>query len=173
GQAYAPTLAASFRAHNVSPLIGLYLPFIESEYVNIQSPSPMGAIGLFQFLPKTGHRFGLTTPELLDVEKSADAAARYISQSLKLFNSDPMREALAVLAYNRGEQRVAQDLPLVITDQNQGCSICALTAASDRLDRYFQNENVHYVPMFFAAAIVGENPGAFGLKSQPLSSYAK
>src|ERR1700687_2923731 len=34
GQARAPTLIAAFKAHNLSPLIGLYIPWIESEYVN-------------------------------------------------------------------------------------------------------------------------------------------
>ncbi|MDT4897656.1 MAG: rane-bound lytic murein transglycosylase [Acidobacteriota bacterium] len=170
GQAQAPILISAFKAHGVSPLIGLYIPLIESEYVNLQAPNSVGAIGMFQFLPKTGERYGLNEQELLDVEKSADAAARYIANNLKQFKDDPMKEALAVLAYNRGEQKTASALQLVIDDQNKGCSICALVAASPRLDQTFQNENVHYVPNFFAAAIIGENPQAFGLQQQPLSS---
>lgn len=171
GQNHASTLISAFKARNVSPLIGLYIPLIESEYVNLQTPNSVGALGMFQFLPKTGERYGLAAQELLDVEKSADAAARYIANNLKQFKDDPMKEALAVLAYNRGEQKTASALQLVIDDQNKGCSICALVAASNRLDRTFQNENVHYVPNFFAAAIIGENPQAFGLQQQPLSSY--
>jgi membrane-bound lytic murein transglycosylase D len=171
GQLSAPTLISAFKAHGVSPLIGLYLPLIESEYVNSQAPNSVGAIGMFQFLPKTGQRYGLTEQELLDVEKSADAAARYITDGLKQFKDDPMKEALALLSYNRGRSQTAQALQLVIDDQNKRCSICALTAASSKLDQTFQNENVHYVPRFFAAAIIGENPQAFGLQQQPLSSY--
>lgn len=172
GRVYAPRIAATFKSRNVSPIIGLYIPFIESAYVNLESPNQVGAIGLFQFMPKTGMRYGLTPEELLDVDKSADAAARYILDSLQLFEGDSMKEALALLSYNRGGQKVVQDLQLALTDQNRRCSICALTAASDRLDQNFQNESVYYVPSFFAAAIVGENPRAFGLKSRPLSSYA-
>jgi hypothetical protein len=171
GQAVAPTLISAFKARNISPLIGLYLPLIESEYVNIESQNSMGAIGMFQFLPKTGERYGLSMQDLLSVEKSADAAARYITDSLKQFKDDPMREALALLSYNRGAPQTKQALKLVINDQNRVCSICALTAARSQLDPTFQNESVHYVPSFFAAAIVGENPQAFGLQSQPLSSY--
>jgi peptidoglycan lytic transglycosylase D len=171
GQANAPVLIAAFKAHNVSPLIGLYLPLIESEYVNLQSPNAAGATGMFQFLPKTGERYGLTGQELLDVEKAADAAARYIVDGLKQFKDDPMKEALALLSYNRGRAQTAQALKLVLDEQNKRCSICALTAASARLDQTFQNENVYYVPSFFAAAIIGENPQAFGLQQQPLSSY--
>jgi len=171
GEAQAPTLIAAFKARNVSPLIGLYLPWIESGYENIQSPNSMGAIGMFQFLPHTGQRYGLSPADLLDVEKSADAAARYIADSLAQFKDDPMKEALALLAYNRGGQRIARDLKTLINDENKNCSICALTANSSKLDPTFQNENVYYVPRFFAAAIIGENPQAFGLQMKALSSY--
>jgi hypothetical protein len=58
-----------------------------------------------------------------------------------------------------------------ITHQNKQCSICALTADRSKLDETFRYENVFYVPRFFAAAIMGENPQAFGLQMQPLSSY--
>lgn len=171
GRAQAPRLIAAFSARNVSPLIGLYLPWIESEYVNIQSPNTMGAVGMFQFLPKTGEHYGLSAQDLLDVDKSADAAARYITDSLATFKGDPMKEALAVLAYNRGAQRTARDLIVLLTDQNRQCSICALTADRSKLDETFRSESVFYVPLFFAAAIIGENPQAFGLQMQPLSSH--
>ena len=171
GHAQAPTLIAAFKARGVSPLIGLYIPWVESEYQNIQTPNSMGAIGMFQFLPKTGERFGLSPEDLLDVGKSANAAARYISDSLDQFKDDPMKEALALLAYNRGGQQTARDLKAFTNDENRRCSICALTANSTKLDPTFQSENVYYVPRFFAAAIIGENPAAFGLDSQPLSSH--
>ena len=173
GQALAPTLRGIFKAHNVSPLIGIYLPAIESEYINIQSANSAGAIGMFQFLPKTGAHFGLSADDLLNVEKSANAAARYIGLGLKQFDSDPMKEALAILAYNRGGSNVARDLAQLVNAQNGACSICALTEQRDKLDANFQNENVYYVPRFFAAAIIGENPEAFGLQIQPLSSISK
>jgi membrane-bound lytic murein transglycosylase D len=171
GQAQAPKLTAAFRARNVSPLIGLYIPWVESEYINIQSPNEMGAIGMFQFIPKTGEHFGLSAPELLDVDKSADAAARYILDSMETFKTDPMKEALALLAYNRGTQRVTRDLAFLLNDQNKQCSICALTADRSKLDETFRSESVFYVPRFLAAAIIGENPQAFGLQMQPLSSH--
>lgn len=171
GQTMAQMLTAIFKARNVSPLFGLYIPVIESEYTNIQSPNSMGAIGMFQFGPKTGASFGLSPAELLDVPKSADAAARYIAAGMKTFNDDPMKEALALLAYNRGGGKVTQDLAALVNEQNRACSICALTEQRDKLDTTFQNESVYYVPRFFAAAIVGENPQAFGLQTQPLSSF--
>jgi membrane-bound lytic murein transglycosylase D len=171
GQAQAPLLNSTFRARNLSPLYGLYLPWIESEYVNIPSGGPMGAIGVFQFLPTTGEHFGLSPEDLLDVGKSADAAARYIAQSLEVFKNDPMKEALALLAYNRGAQNTVRVLKVLVNDQNKRCSICALTSDRTKVDETFTPENTLYVPRFFAAAIIGENPQAFGLQTQPLSSY--
>lgn len=169
--AHAPTVMAPFRARNLSPLLGLYIPFVESEYVNIDSPNKMGAVGMFQFLPKTGERFGLSPLDLLDVAKSADAAAQYIAQSINFFKNDPMKEALALLAYNRGEHKTMRDLKFLAADQNKQCTICVLSADRSKLDETFRYENVFYVPRFFAAAIIGENPQAFGLQTQPLSSY--
>jgi len=171
GQANAPTLIAAFRARNVSPLFGLYLPFIESEYKNLDSPTPMGSLGMFQFLPSTGERYGLSVEELMDVGKSADAAARYIADSMQVFVNDPMKEALAVLAYNRGADKTSRELKVVLTEQNKRCSICALTADRSKRDETFRSESVFYVPLFFAAAIIGENPQVFGLQMQPLSSH--
>jgi len=170
GQSNAPALIRTFKSHNVSPLIGLYLPMVESEYTNIQSPNSAGAMGMFQFLPKTGEHYGLSTADLLDVEKSADAAARLISDGIAQFSADRMKEALALLAYNRGGSAVERDLAALVNEQNRGCSICALTEQRDKLDKNFRNENVYYVPRWFAAAIIGENPQAFGLQTRPLSS---
>ncbi|MCA1575828.1 MAG: transglycosylase SLT domain-containing protein [Acidobacteria bacterium] len=171
GQAQAPTVNAVFRARNVSPLIGLYLAWIESEYMNLESRSSTAAVGMFQFLPSTGERYGLTAQDLLDVAKSADAAARYITDSVQVFKGDPMKEALAVLAYNRGAQKTTRELKLLLNEQNRQCSICALTADRSKRDETFGSEGVFYVPRFFAAAIIGENPQMFGLQMQPLSSH--
>ena len=48
-----------------------------------------------------------------------------------------------------------------------------LIANGEKLSKQFQSENFKYVPKFFAAAIIGENPQDFGLKLQPLSTYSK
>src|SRR6266481_4716831 len=169
-QAVAPLIIRVFKARNLSPLFGLYIPLVESEYVNIQTPNQMGSTGMFQFIPQTGQRFGLSPADLLDVEKSADAAARYIAANLLKFDASSTKEALALLSYNRGEDAVERDLAAVINQDNKDCSICALTAARYQLNKSFQSESVYYVPRFLAGAIIGENPQAFGLKTKPLSS---
>lgn len=169
GQANAALIIAVFKARNVSPLIGLYIPWIESEYDNNQS-SESGAVGIFQFLPSTGQKFGLSKEDLLDVRKSADAAALYIAKGLETFKGDPMKEALALLSYNRGAWRTERAMKILLNDQNKRCSICALTADRSKLDETINYEDALYVPRFFAAAIIGENPKMFGLQMQPLSS---
>src|SRR6185295_7258473 len=145
--------------------------WVESEYVNFESPNSMGALGMFQFLPSTGRKYGLSPQDLLDVAKSADAAARYITDGIDTFKDDPMKEALALLAYNRGAKATTQDLKLAGADRSTQCSVCVLSAERSRLDEQFRTESVFYVPRFFAAAVIGENPAAFGLQSRPLSSY--
>ena len=169
-QGQATLVNAAFRARNLSPIFGLYLAWIESEYKN-QASSPSGALGVFQFLPSTGENYGLSKDDLLDVGKSADAAARYIADSLEAFKDDPMKEALALHAYNQGEQKTTRDLKLLLDNQNRRCSICALTADRSKRDETFKPEGVFYVPQFFAAAIIGENPQVFGVKMSPLSSH--
>ena len=126
---------------------------------------------MFQFVPQTGEHYGLSAADLLDVEKSADGAARLISDGINQFGTDRMKEALALLAYNRGGSNVERDLAALVNDQNRTCSICALTEQRDKLDKSFRSESVYYVPRFFAGAIIGENPQAFGLQTRPLSSF--
>jgi hypothetical protein len=169
-QAQATLVNAAFRARNLSPIFGLYLGWIESEF-NIQAASPSGALGVFQFLPSTGERYGLSTSDLLDVAKSADAAARYLADSMEAFKDDPMKEALALHAYNQGAQRTKRDLKLLLNDDNKRCSVCALAADRSKRDETYKPESAFYVAQFFAAAIVGENPQSFGLQMQPLSSH--
>ena len=170
GKSEAPTIMNAFKQRGVSPLIGLYLPWIESEFVNLQSSKPSGSIGIFQFLPQTGMRFGLTPEDLLDVAKAADAAALYIANSSKRFDKQSMKELLAVLAYNRGENNVERDIAQFVDATNNECSICALSEPNEA-DKDTNTERAFYVPRFFAAAILGENPEAFGLPSPPLSSF--
>jgi hypothetical protein len=58
GQARAPLVNAVFRGRNMSPLIGLYIAWIESEFVNIETPTPMGSKGMFQFIRRLANASG-------------------------------------------------------------------------------------------------------------------
>lgn len=65
--------------------------------------SGAGAKGLFQFMPDTAKDFGLKGRDVFDPEKSAQAAAQYMSQLMKMFDGD-LGKSLA--AYNWGQGNV-------------------------------------------------------------------
>jgi soluble lytic murein transglycosylase-like protein len=165
GAKYAPTFAKIFRARNVSPLVGIYLPLMESEYRN-ELVSPAGSSGMFQFMEKTAFRFGLTAEDRNDPAKAADAAARFLSELQGRFAGDMW---LSLLAYNQGERAVEKLLDAVSEARGAACSICLLTEKKDTLGKNFQGEGVNYTPALVAAAIIGEHPQDFGIAMRPLS----
>ena len=72
----------------------------------IQAYSRARALGLWQFIPSTGYKFGLSrdewVDERMDVEKSTQAAIAYLKELHGMFG-----DWLTVLAaYNCGEGRV-------------------------------------------------------------------
>jgi hypothetical protein len=172
-QGYSPVIIRSFNARGVPPAVGLYLVMIETEYHNIRTENFAGAMGLFQFIAPTARAYGVDPADRCDVDKMAPAAARYIAERIAEFGPDAMSVALAIAGYNRSPDSVRRDLKDVLDSENKERSFWTLVANSDKLDHWFQNENVKYVPKFFAAAIVGENPWAFGLEMNPLSTYTQ
>jgi pSer/pThr/pTyr-binding forkhead associated (FHA) protein len=170
---YAPYIIRSFNARGVPPVVGLYLVVVETEYHNIRSENAAGAAGLFQFIGPTAQGYGVDPSERTNVNKMAPAAAAYMSDRIAEFGPDSMSVALAIAGYNRSPDSVRRDLRDVLNSENRERSFWTLVANSGKLDHYFQGENIKYVPKFFAAAIVGETPWAFGLQMQPLSTYTE
>src|SRR6056300_583872 len=78
------------------------IPFIESNYDPF-SISPSGAVGLWQFMPKTGRMFDLEkswwNEDRHDPYRSTHAAIGYFKYLLERFNNDIY---LALAAYNAG-----------------------------------------------------------------------
>lgn len=168
---HVPLIARSFAARKVPVIIGIYLPVVESNYRSCYENSA-GAKGLFQFLPGTARQYGVAREEMCDVEKIAPAAAHYIADRMAELGEDSQSLTLVLLSYNRGPEGVRDALRELRDTENYQRNFWTLFAHRDKLDEQFRNESAGYVPAFFAAAIIGENPRAFDLPMPPLSTLA-
>ena len=130
-----------------------WLPLVESGF-KIQAFSRARALGLWQFIPSTGYKFGLSRDEWIDermdVEKSTLAAIAYLNELHNMFG-----DWLTVLAaYNCGEGKVLR----VISRQHINYF--------DRFwDLYNQlpRETSRYVPRFLATLHIIKNPQKYGI----------
>ena len=178
----APFIVKAFNAKATDPRIGLYLAMIESEHcVCLQSPT--GPLGMFQFTQATGKGHGLNTrpgaspenpDERCEPEPAARAAASYMKSLTGRYGTGPSSVPLAIGSYNSGEGGLSSNLVKAL-ESNSGLprDFWTLIANGEKLSKQFQSENFKYVPKFFAAAIIGENPQDFGMKLRPLSTYTQ
>jgi pSer/pThr/pTyr-binding forkhead associated (FHA) protein len=181
----APFIVRAFNEKGVDPRIGLYLAMIESEHcVCLQSST--GPLGMFQFtyataklhfVPSDGVIKG-ASPSSPDIrcqpEPAARASASYMKALTGRFGTGPASVPLAIGSYNSGEGGLSTNLVKAL-ESGEGLprDFWTLISKGDILSKQFQSENFKYVPKFFAAAIIGENPQDFGLNLQPLSTYTK
>lgn len=140
-----PVLRAAFAAEGV-PVEIAWLAEAEST-LNPAARSPAGAKGLFQFMPETAKSLGLSTflpDERADVEKSAQAAAKYLKTLYGKFGDWP----LAFAAYNAGEGRVRR-----LLKQRNADTFAGIAGA-------LPSETRMYVPKVCATVAVrtGKNP---------------
>jgi hypothetical protein len=128
------------------------------------------------FSPNDGVRKGATYLNgdvRCEPEPAARAAASYMKALTLRFGTGPLSVPLAIGSYNSGEGGLSTNLKAALEkNESQERSFWTLIANAESLSKQFQLENVKYVPKFFAAAIVGENPQDFGLKLQKLSTYS-
>ena len=130
-----------------------WLPLIESGF-KVKALSRARALGLWQFIPSTGYKFGLKrdqyVDERIDFEKSSDAAIAYLKELHSIFGD----WSTVLAAYNCGEGRVLR----VIRTQN-------INYLDDFWDLYgrLPFETARYVPRFLAALHIIENLEKYGM----------
>lgn len=173
----SPFVVRSFRAEGIEPQIGIYVAMIEGEHCPCLT-STTGAKGMFQFLASSAPDYGLDPNERCDPDKSAKAGAKYLKTLIARFGTAPDSVPLAIASFNSGQGNLSKNLDTVFAETGgQNRSFWTLVANKNILQggagKQFNNENIKYVPKFFAAAIIGENPQDFGVSLQPLSTYTK
>jgi membrane-bound lytic murein transglycosylase D len=131
-----------------------WLPLIESGF-KIKALSRARALGLWQFIPSTGYKFGLKrtqyVDERIDPEKATEAAIAYLKELHSIFGD----WTTVLAAYNCGEGRVLR----VIRTQN----VNYLDNFWDLYQR-LPLETARYVPRFLAALHIVSNPEKYGLE---------
>ncbi len=143
-----------------------YLPIAES-YYNPRAHSRAGASGMWQFMPGTARERGLTVNAMVDERRdpvvATGAALDMLADLRERFDS----WFLALAAYNGGPNRVAR----VLRRHHPGpLGDSAFLAIRDHLPR----ETRHFIPKFLTAAMIAEDPGAFGiddLSIEPVLDY--
>lgn len=137
-----------------------WLPLIESGFTT-NALSHARALGLWQFIPSTGYKFGLARDmyidERLDPDKSTTAAVAYLKALHKIFGD----WSTVLAAYNCGEGRVLK----TIRSQN----VNYLDNFWDLYDR-LPRETARYVPRFLATLHMVNNPEKFGLDTIKVDS---
>ncbi len=116
------------------------------------------AVGLWQFIPDTGARFGLRQDFYVDerssFEKATRASARYLKWLAARYDGN---WELAMAAYNSGEGRVD--------------SAVARSGYADFWHIYSRgmlpNETRNYVPNILATIIIAKNPEKYGFSVTP------
>ncbi len=129
-----------------------WLPLIESGF-RADAFSSARALGLWQFIPSTGYKFGLKRDrwldERMDARKSTQAAIAYLKELHNIFGD----WCTVLAAYNCGEGRVLE----VIRTQK-------INYLDDFWDLFVKLplETARYVPRFIAALLILNDPKRFG-----------
>jgi len=130
-----------------------WIPLIESGY-KVNALSKARALGLWQFIPSTGYKFGLIrntyVDNRMDPSKSTQAAIAYLKELHQIFGD----WATVLAAYNCGEGRVLR----VIRSQK----INYLDNFWDLYER-LPRETARYVPRFIATLHIMKDPAKYGL----------
>ncbi len=132
-----------------------YLPVIESDLMNVVSPS--GAVGIWQFLEGTAKDYGLEVRDEVDerynIEKATVAACAFLKDSYEKFGD----WALVAASYNAGRRRISESLEEQHVD--------------NYYDLYLNAETARYVYRIIAAKMILSEPGKYGFHFKDQDLY--
>jgi len=135
----------------------IYLAMIESGFAQ-SIRSRAGAVGLWQFMPETGRRYGLAVDNWVDERRdpflATDAAIRFLTELNHRFGS----WYLAAAAYNSGPGKIQRGLARGDYGALNGND--AYFAMAD--GTFLRRETRDYVPKLIAAALLAKEPERYG-----------
>jgi len=147
---YIPMMKEVLKQHGL-PEDLVYMALIESGF-NPKAYSRRRASGPWQFISRTGKRYGLEADwwidERRDPEKSTIAAARHLKDLYDQFSC----WYLAAAGYNAGAGKISRAIKRYQTED-----FWELTK-----HKYLKRETKHYVPKMIAAALIAKEPEKYG-----------
>jgi hypothetical protein len=170
---FTPAIIQAYREQHVPPLLGVYLPMLETEYRNLAEENLTGTAGFFQLTRSTAKALGLVPKDPAQVEKMAPASARYVYERLCEFDQDVTGVCLTIASFKRSPATVRREFQPIIHSKIRDRDFWLLLKSKAEGDSQFKSEFLQAIPRFFAVAIVGENPRIFELPMLPLSSYSE
>ena len=136
----------------------IYLALVESGF-KLKAYSRAKASGMWQFIPETGKRYGLTVDYWVDMRRNPEmattAALKYLSRLYSEFND----WLLAMAAYNCGEGRVRR-----LVKEKMADSTWDTTQVVTYWDLELPKETMRYVPRILAAMVIGHYPEHYDMK---------
>ncbi len=136
----------------------IYLALVESGF-KLKAYSRAKASGMWQFIPETGKRYGLTVDYWVDMRRNPEmattAALKYLSRLYNEFND----WLLAMAAYNCGEGRVRR-----LVKEKMADSTWDTTQVVTYWDLELPKETMRYVPRILAAMVIGHYPEHYDMK---------
>ena len=144
-QLYRPTILDALDSQNLTKELQ-YLPFVESAF-NPNALSHVGAAGMWQIMPATGRKLGLTVDDRVDQRydprAATYAAAAYFRDSVDVLSS---------AAYSKGSLVKAKNLnPFVITSYNYG--VRGMERAIEQVGLDYERLLVEYKSPSFQTAV--------------------
>jgi hypothetical protein len=131
----------------------VWLAQVESGW-KAEAVSPVGAGGVWQFMPATARDFDMRVDaevdERLDFEKSTHASASYLRRLARRYDGN---WELAIAAYNYGEGNIDKAC------EKAGVEDFWALCRADLLPE----ETKNYVPKVLATATIGADPASYGL----------